>query len=200
MFLLAQWGRRGKSRETPSDSCPQNTVFLFALTGPANPAGRSISPDEKDPTMAQSLSSILVHLIFSTKNREPLIRPSVEPRVHEFMAGIFRDLQCPALTIGSMPDHVHILFSLARTISICDVVEDVKKRSSKWIKTLGPEFDAFYWQLGYGAFSIGQSGVDETRHYIDNQAEHHRVRSFQDEFRAFLGKYEVEFDERYVWD
>jgi putative transposase len=152
------------------------------------------------PLVAQSLSSILIHLIFSTKHREPLITAKVELALHAYMAGILRQKQCPALTIGGMPDHVHVLFLLARTRSVSEVVEDLKKDSSKWIKTLGPPFREFYWQAGYGAFSIGQSSVEEARRYIDVQKEHHKIRTFQDEYRAFLRKYGVEYDERYVWD
>jgi REP element-mobilizing transposase RayT len=150
--------------------------------------------------VAQSLPSILVHLIFSTKHREPLVTPQVESALHAYMAGILRAKQCPALIIGGMPDHVHALFMLARTRSLSEVVEDVKKDSSKWIKTRAASFRGFHWQAGYGAFSIGQSSVEETRRYIENQKEHHKTRSFQDEYRLFLAKYGVSFDERYVWD
>ena len=150
--------------------------------------------------MAQSLSSILIHLIFSTKHREPLVTAQVEPALHAYMAGILKEKQCPALTIGGMPDHVHVLFRLARTRAVSEVVEDLKKDSSRWIKTQGASFGAFHWQAGYGAFSIGQSSVAETRRYIDNQKEHHQTRTFQEEYRVFLRKYGVEYDERYVWD
>jgi REP element-mobilizing transposase RayT len=139
-------------------------------------------------------------LIFSTKHREPLISAQVEPALHAYMAGILRAMQCPALVIGGMPDHVHTLFLLARTTSLSEVVEDLEKDSSKWIKTQGASFQGFHWQAGYGAFSISQSNVEEVRQYIENQKEHHRTRSFQDEFRLFLKKYGVSFDERYVWD
>ncbi len=150
--------------------------------------------------MPQSLSSILIHLIFSTKHRESLVTAQIEPELHAYMAGILNEKQCPAITIGGMPDHVHVPFMLARTMSVSDVVEDLKKDSSKWIKTQGASFREFYWQAGYGAFSIGQSSVAETRQYIDNQKEHHKKRTFQDEYRAFLRKYGVGYDERYVWD
>jgi REP element-mobilizing transposase RayT len=150
--------------------------------------------------MAQSLSSILIHLIFSTKNREPLVTAEIEPVLHRYMAGILKEKHCPALTIGGTPDHVHVLFTLARTTSVSDVVEDLKKDSSKWIKTQGAAFHQFHWQAGYGAFSIGQSSVAQTRQYIDNQKQHHVKQTFQDEYRAFLMKYGVEYDERHVWD
>jgi REP element-mobilizing transposase RayT len=116
------------------------------------------------------------------------------------MATIFKERQCPALTIGGMPDHVHVLFALARTATVSDIVEAVKKGSSKWIKTKGAPYGDFHWQRGYAAFSIGQSGAGKTRRYIDSQREHHKTRTFQDEYRTFLGKYGIPYDERYVWD
>jgi putative transposase len=150
--------------------------------------------------VAQSLSSILIHLIFSTKHREPWVSVEVEPDLHAYMAGILKKKDCPALIIGGMPDHVHVLFTLARTTSVSAVVEDLKSESSKWIKTQGASFRKFHWQAGYGAFSIGQSSVAETRRYIDNQKEHHEKRTFPEEYRVFLTKYGVGYDERYVWD
>jgi putative transposase len=150
--------------------------------------------------MPQSLSSILIHLVFSTKNREPFITPAIETELHPYMATIFRDHDSPSLTIDGTADHVHALFVLGRTITVADLVEDVKTGSSKWLKTKGREFRNFHWQRGYGAFSIGQSNAAELKHYIRNQKEHHRKINFQDEYRKFLQRYEVDFDERYVWD
>jgi REP element-mobilizing transposase RayT len=150
--------------------------------------------------MPQSLSSILVHLVFSTKNREPFISGAVERDLHRYMAKIFRSLQSPSLTIDGTADHVHILFSLSRVIKIADLVQDVKTDSSKWIKTQGTEFRNFHWQKGYGAFSIGQSQVPTLKRYIARQKIHHQRVTFQDEYRKFLKKYAIEYDERYVWD
>jgi putative transposase len=150
--------------------------------------------------MPQSLSSILIHLVFSTKNREPFIAPTIEAELHPYMASVFRDHKSPSLIIDGTMDHVHILFSLARTIAIADLVEEVKTGSSKWIKTKGREFKNFHWQKGYGAFSIGQSQVPTLKRYIRGQKQHHRRVTFQDEYRTFLKRYEIEFDERYVWD
>ena len=150
--------------------------------------------------MPQSLSSVLIHLIFSTKNREPFITPSIEPELFPYMAKIFRELKSPSLAINEMPDHVHVLFSLARVITIADILEEVKTETSKWIKTKGPEFRNFHWQRGYGAFSIGQSQVEEVKRYIHNQKEHHRRVTFREEYRQFLKAYGIEYDERYVWD
>jgi len=150
--------------------------------------------------MPQSLSSILIHLIFSTKNREPFITPAIETELHPYMAKIFRELKSPSLAIDGTRDHVHILFSLARVVAIADLLEEVKTETSKWIKTKGPEFRNFHWQKGYGAFSIGQSQVAAVKRYILGQKEHHRRVTFQDEYRKFLKVYGIDYDERYVWD
>lgn len=150
--------------------------------------------------MPQSLSSILIHLVFSTKNREPFITPAIEPELHPYMAKIFRANKSPSLIIDGTTDHVHTLFALGRTIAIADLEEEVKTGSSKWIKTKGREFKNFHWQKGYGAFSIGQSNVEMLKRYIRGQKQHHRRVTFEEEYRKFLKLYEVEYDERYVWD
>ncbi len=150
--------------------------------------------------MPQSLSSILIHLIFSTKNREPFILPEIESELHPYMAKIFRALRSPALAIDGTSDQVHTLFSLSRVVTIADIVEEVKTESSKWMKTKGQEFKNFHWQSGYGAFSIGQSQAARVQRYIQSQKQHHRRVKFQDEFRKFLKKYQIEYDEKYVWD
>ena len=150
--------------------------------------------------MPQSLSSILIHLIFSTKNRERFITEAIEKELHPYMAKIFRELKCPTLTIGGTEDHVHVLFSLGRTIEVAELIEKVKMKTSKWIKTKGEEFEHFYWQRRYGAFSIGQSQVETLKRYIGRQRIHHQRVTFQDEYRKFLKNYGVEYDERYVWD
>lgn len=149
--------------------------------------------------MPQSLSKVLVHLIFSTKHREPLIGPEIRPRLHAYVVGILDNLKSPSLQTGGATDHVHILFALGRTVSQADVVEEVKKSSSKWMKAEGGEA-GFSWQAGYGAFSIGESQADTVIHYIQNQEEHHRKVTFQEEFRTFLERYRVAYDEQYVWD
>jgi putative transposase len=150
--------------------------------------------------MPQSLSSILVHLIFSTKNREPFLSPEIETELHPYMATIFRSLNSPSLAINGNFDHVHILFSLGRVIAVADLVQEVKTETSKWIKTKGDEFSNFYWQRGYGAFSVGQSNVAALKGYIRDQKQHHRRMTFQEEYRKFLKRYGIDYDERYVWD
>lgn len=150
--------------------------------------------------MPQSLSSILIHLVFCTKRREPFIIPRIEPELHAYLAAVFRECHSPALAVNGTSNHLHVLFALSRTITVADLIEEVKKRSSKWIKTKGPELRNFQWQTGYGAFSIGQSNVTALKQYIAVQKEHHRHRSFEEEYREFLAKYQVVYDERYVWD
>ena len=150
--------------------------------------------------MPQSLARLHIHLVFSTKNRERLITDRVRDSLHAYMATVLQNLGCPPALINSVEDHVHILFELARTVSVSEAVEDVKKSSSKWIKTQGNEFAGFAWQAGYGAFAVSESNVPTVRDYIAGQQEHHRRKSFQEEYRAFLERHGVAFDERYVWD
>lgn len=150
--------------------------------------------------MSQSLSRNIVHLVFSTKNREPLLRADVRPDLHGYIGGILRQLESPAIVMNSVDDHIHILFVLSKNHALKKVVEEVKKGSSKWIKTKGEDFTEFYWQAGYGAFSVSQSNVAKVRRYIENQEDHHKMMGFQDELRAFLQKHQIEFDERFLWD
>jgi putative transposase len=150
--------------------------------------------------MPQSLAAILVHLVFSTKNREPFIQSEIEQELFPNMATTCQSVNSPALIINGTMDHVHLLVKLGRKTAIADLVEEVKSSSSGWIKSKGSHYQRFYWQAGYGAFSIGQSGVDALKTYIANQKEHHRNRTFQEEFRGLLQRYGCEFDERYVWD
>ncbi len=148
--------------------------------------------------MPQSLAKILVHVIFSTKNREPLIPGDLRPALHAYVTGILKNLQCPSLQTGGTTDHVHTLLSLARTRSVAEVVEEMKKGSSKWMKQQSVR--DFYWQAGYGAFSVGESQAAAVIRYIAQQEAHHRRVSFQEELRRFLDRYGVAYDERYVWD
>ena len=150
--------------------------------------------------MPQSLAAIYVHLVYSAKNRQSLIRPEIEEDLRRYHAGILRNLESPMICSDGTADHIHILLRLGRKTSIANVVEELKKSSSGWLKSHGQQYSDFYWQSGYGAFSIGQSGVEDLKRYIANQKEHHRAKTFQEEFRAFLEKYQVEYDERYVWD
>jgi len=150
--------------------------------------------------MAQSLSKVYVHITFSTKNRLPLLNNDIQSIFYEYIGGICKGLECNPLRIGGHKDHVHILCLLSKKVTQIKLLEEIKKESSKWIKTKGKEFQYFYWQSGYGIFSVNPSEIDIVIKYIDNQTEHHYEKTFQDEFRAFLKKYQVDYDERYVWD
>ena len=148
--------------------------------------------------MPQSLARNVIHLIFSTKNRQPLIAPAVRDPLFAYLAGTLNELGCPSIKVGGVADHVHLLFALSKTVALSKAVEEVKKGSSKWAKDR--VHANFYWQTGYGAFSVSQSKEEQVAEYIANQEERHRVRTFQDEFRTFLRKHAMEWDERYVWD
>ncbi len=150
--------------------------------------------------MPQSLARVPIHLVYSTKGRQSWITDEVRGALHRYQAVVLGNLGCPAVIVNSVEDHVHALFELSRTVSIAEAVEEVKKSSSKWIKTQGTELEGFAWQTGYSAFAVSPSNVDRVRRYIENQREHHRKTSFQDEYRALLIRHGVEFDERYVWD
>jgi putative transposase len=151
--------------------------------------------------MPQSLAKILVHAVFSTKERRPFLREALlRDELHRYLGGILANLDCQPIIVGGVEDHVHTLFALSRTNTAAEVLKEVKRSSSLWIKTKSPGLGDFAWQNGYGIFSIGFSQIETVRAYINNQEEHHRNMTFQDEFRAFLKRYEVEFDERYVWD
>jgi REP element-mobilizing transposase RayT len=148
----------------------------------------------------QSFSSIVVHLVFSTKNREPWILAAIESQLHAYGTTVLNNVGCPALAMNGTADHLHALFRLSRTKTVAEVVEELKTSKSKWIKTKGPPFQGFHWQSGYGAFSVSQSNVQDVIDYIRNQQEHHQRISFQDELRALLRKHVIAIDERYAWD
>jgi len=151
--------------------------------------------------MPQSLAKILVHTIFSTKERRPFLRDkSLRNELHHYIGGILLNRGCQPLIIGGVDDHIHILSTLSRTITAADMVKEAKRSSSLWLKTKSAELNDFAWQNGYGIFSIGFSHVEPVKKYIAGQEEHHHKISFQDEYREFLKRYEIEFDERYVWD
>ena len=150
--------------------------------------------------MPQSLAKIYIHLIFSTKNRERVLPDDIRPDLHAYMGGTLNGLGCSPIEINSEPDHAHLLFVMTRTETLSNVVGQIKKSANDWLRARRPQFADFYWQGGFGAFSVSQSAVDEVCQYIRKQRVHHQRTSFQDEFRAFLKRYEIEFDERYVWD
>jgi len=150
--------------------------------------------------MSQSLVKNYVHITFSTKYRQPLIDEIVEKELHAYLGGICKKLECPPIQVGGYTDHIHILCMLSKKIALMKLLEEVKSHSSKWIKTKGALYKNFYWQDGYGAFSVNPAEIDVVIKYILNQKNHHGKESFQDEYRKMLKKYNVDYDERYVWD
>jgi REP element-mobilizing transposase RayT len=151
--------------------------------------------------MSQSLSSVYLHLVFSTKGREPWLQdPVLRAECHAFLGGVSKQLDCPPVIVGGVADHVHLLARFGRGVTQSDWVKELKRVSSRWIKERGGRMAGFAWQGGYGVFSVSASALEDVEKYIQNQEEHHRKVTFQDEFRKFLQKHRVEWDERYVWD
>jgi putative transposase len=150
--------------------------------------------------MPQSLCKVILHIIFSTKNREPWLDSDVRPRMHPYVATICRDLAAEFVHVGGMADHVHVVITLPRTLSQAELIEQIKKTSSKWIKALDARYRGFSWQRGYSAFSVSPSQLEAVLEYVDTQQEHHRTRTFRAEYRELLRRHGVGCDERYVWD
>ena len=150
--------------------------------------------------MAQTLVKLYVHIIFSTKNRADLIQPEIEEELFAYIGGVSNNNKSKLLAANGTKNHIHLLVSMSKNIELSELVGDIKRDSSKWIKTKAKEFHSFRWQDGYGAFSVGYTQIEDVKKYIANQKEHHKKISFEDEFRYFLNKYDVEYDERYVWD
>jgi REP element-mobilizing transposase RayT len=150
--------------------------------------------------MAQSLAQILLHLVFSTKHREPLLEPPVRPQLSSYIGGIVRLHRGTLLCAGSAADHIHLLLVQPRTCSPAELVQEIKTGSSKWLKTHGARYSSFHWQNGYGVFSVSASHRSAVAAYLEQQEEHHRIVSFQEEYRELLRKNGIQYDERYVWD
>jgi putative transposase len=150
--------------------------------------------------MPQSLSKVLLHVVFSTKNREKTILTHLRSALHAYLAGICRAKGSNAYRVFGTDDHVHIACTLPRTLTMAKLVEEIKKPSSIWMKQQKDGSSQFAWQAGYGIFSLGQSQLPVLLQYINNQEEHHRTRSFKEEYLELLEKFGVEFDEKYLWD
>jgi len=151
--------------------------------------------------MPQSLSAVYIHLVFSTKDRRPFLRDSgLRQSLHSYLGSISKQLDCPPLTTGGVEDHIHMLAKFGRTITQAEWVKELKRVSSIWLKQQAADLCDFQWQGGYANFSVSQSNIEQVRHYIANQEEHHRKTSFQDELRSLLKKHDLEWDERYIWD
>ena len=173
-------------------------LIIYAI----NPERVEISAhDDIVSQMSQSLAKVLVHAVFSTKHRQPFLNDTgLRSETHHYIGGILANLDCQPLIVGGVEDQSHFLCALARTCDAASMIKEVKRGSSVWIKTKGLAFSDFHWQNGYGVFSIGCSQIPAVKQYIENQAEHHYRKTFQDEYRELLQRYEIEYDERYVWD
>jgi REP element-mobilizing transposase RayT len=150
--------------------------------------------------MSQSFTKLYAHLIFSTKNRRPFLDDEIRPRVHAYLATVIRNIDSPYVVVGGVADHVHILFDMGKMHAPVEFAEQVKRESSKFVKTLGLQYRDFYWQRGYGMFSVSPTHFPDAESYVRDQEKHHRLNTFQEEFLEFLKRYGVEYDERYVWD
>jgi REP element-mobilizing transposase RayT len=148
--------------------------------------------------MPQSLSLVIVHIIFSTKDRHPIRDADILPSLHAYLATIARDRDCECYRVGGVADHVHLAIRLSRTITIARLIQDLKTLSSKWMKS--QNFANFAWQQGYAAFSTAPKDLDALLHYIDTQQHHHHKQSFQDELLTFLKRYAIEYDKHHLWD
>ena len=150
--------------------------------------------------MPQSLARVLVHLVFSTKHRAPVLVPEIRAELHSYLAVVLTNDGCVSLQVGGVEDHVHLFFALSRTRTISQIVENVKTTSSKWLKTKSASLAAFHWQNGYGIFSVSRSHADAVVEYVRRQEEHHGAESFQNEVRRLYLEGDMTFDERFVWD
>lgn len=149
--------------------------------------------------MSQSLSKLYVHIIFHTKDNQNLIKQDIEQELFAYMGGLLKNLRCVPIIINGTENHIHILCIMSKNITLADLLEELKRNSSKWIKTKGETYKEFFWQGGYGGFSVSQSKVDVVRNYIQNQKVHHKTETFKEEYIKFLKEYGIEYDEKYLW-
>jgi len=151
--------------------------------------------------MSQSLTKIYTHIIFSTKNRYPFLKDNeIREELFKYIATILIEKQSFPIIVNGVEDHIHILCNLSKNISLAELVATIKRSSSLWIKTKSSDYSKFYWQTGYAAFSVSESVKDSTKNYISNQIEHHKKRTFKEELIDFFQKYELEYDESYIWE
>lgn len=150
--------------------------------------------------MPQSFVQLYTHLIYSTKDRTSLISTNIREELFSYLAGTIKNIGGIPLLVGGVSDHIHILYLQPKNQTIPQQVEEIKKQSSKWMKTKGLEYSNFYWQRGYGAFSVSPSKLEVTKNYISQQEQHHKKISFKEEYLQFLKEYHIEYDERYLWD
>lgn len=149
--------------------------------------------------MSQSLSKLYVHIVFHTKYNQDLIKADVEKELYAYFGGILKQNNCVPIAINGIENHIHILCIMSKNIALADLLEELKRNSSRWIKTKGMAYTNFAWQGGYGGFSVSQSKVDVVKRYIENQKEHHKTESFKEEYHRFLKEYGIDYNEEYLW-
>jgi len=191
VFSPKGWEMPAQGSALGTEAHARDLFLLFSSARRAETGGHPVP---------QSLAKVTLHVIFGTKMREPMIGPSVRKDLHAYIAGALKRLDCPPIEVNGAADHVHILCRLSRKLSISDLVEEVKKGSSKWMKTKSPMLRNFYWQGGYAVSSVSESNVKEVKAYVAGQEEHHRKMTFQEEFVSFLKRHGFEYDERYIWE
>ena len=150
--------------------------------------------------MPQSFTCLHFHMIFSTKHHQALITDDLRSRLYEYIGGILRERASKLLAAGDVSDHIHLLISLSKQVTVSDALRDIKSISSGWVHKTFPDRNQFAWQTGYGAFAVSYSDLDDVKRYIANQEEHHRAKSFKEEFIEFLKKHDIRYDERYLWE
>ena len=150
--------------------------------------------------MTQSLSDIIIHIVFSTKERTPWIQADVENELYQYISGVCYRLDSPVIQINGVRDHIHILLQLDKTMCLSQIISEMKSSSSRWIKTKGTHYQHFTWQSGYGAFSVSRPNVDGVKKYISSQKEHHKTSTFKEEFLTMLRRAQIPYDEKYLWD
>ena len=150
--------------------------------------------------MAQSLADIILHIVFSTKERHPWIRPDIEEELYQYICGVGRNLGCPVIKINGVEDHIHVLLQLGRTITISKLISEIKSSSSRWIKTKDDHYNKFSWQGGYGGFSVSRPSLEGAKKYLSSQKEHHKTVTFKEEFLTMLKRAQIPYDEKYLWD
>lgn len=150
--------------------------------------------------MPQSLTQLYLHIVFSTKNRQPSIKDSLSKELYGYIGGILNNIDCLPIKIGGYQDHIHILCRISKKITVVKLIETIKTSSSKWVKTKGDEYMNFYWQDGYGAFTVSPFDVERVKMYIENQNENHQKKTFKEEYLKFLIDNHIDFNEKYLWD
>ena len=150
--------------------------------------------------MSKTMANVLVHIVYSTKHREPLLHDDIRERLHSYIGGICRERNAPLLAVNSVADHIHLLLALPRDVAIMKLIMDIKIATSVWVKDCSDRYRNFHWQTGYGIFSVCPSQLEATKRYIEGQADHHRVATFQEEYRKILDGYGMSYDEKYLWD